>query len=107
MPVVTFVEYDGKQHHLNLTEGQSVMQGAVNNMLTGIVGECSGSMACSTCHCFIDQEWMDKVGSASAAEQDLLDYSPVKTAPNSRLSCQITITDELDGLVVHMPESQY
>lgn len=107
MPVVTFIEFDGSRHELNLTEGQSVMQAAVDHALNGIVGECCGSLACATCHCYVDEGWVDKVASPSEMEKDMLSCSPVELKPNSRLGCQIAISEALDGLVVHLPESQF
>ncbi len=107
MPVVTFVEFDGSRHELNVAEGQNVMQAAVDHALSGIVGECCGSMACATCHCYVDEDWANKVSSPSDMEKDMLGCSPVELKPTSRLGCQITLSDALDGLVVHLPESQF
>ena len=107
MPNVTLVEFDGSRHTLEVPEGQSIMQTAVDHSLPGIVGECCGSMACATCHCFIDADWTEKVGPPSQLEQDLLEGSPVETQTNSRLGCQVAVTAALDGLIVHLPESQF
>ncbi len=107
MPKVTYVEFDGSSHEIELEPGQSVMEGAVGHMLKGVVGECCGSLACSTCHCYVADTWMDKVGPASGMEAEMLAHSPLAAQPNSRLGCQIALSDELDGLVVHLPESQY
>ncbi len=107
MPVVTFIEPDGTRHQLELTAGQSVMEAAVGHALNGMTGECSGSLACGTCHCFVDTGWIDRVGTPSAIESDLLDCSPVERTANSRLGCQITLTEAMDGLVIQLPESQY
>ncbi len=107
MPIVTFVEHDGTPHEINLSTGLTLMEGAVSHALNGITGECSGSMACGTCHCFIDEAWISKTGTASQLELDLLEHSVINARPTSRLGCQIAMTEELNGLVVHLPESQY
>lgn len=107
MPVVTYVEFDGSKHEVEVEAGQTVMDGAVRNMLRGIVGECCGSLACSTCHCYVDDEWLNMLEQASLMESEMLTSSPLEVKPGSRLGCQITISEELNGLVVHLPESQY
>lgn len=107
MAVVTYVEHNGTRHQVEVPEGDSVMQGAVDNLIQGIVAECGGGLACATCHCYVDDAWTDKVGPASQMEQDMLEFSASETRPTSRLSCQITVSDALDGLVVYLPESQF
>jgi len=107
MPVVTFIEANGARHELELHTGQSVMEAAVSHALSGMSGECCGSLACGTCHCFVDATWLSRIGEPSDLEVDLLDCSPVGREPNSRLGCQITITEAMDGLVIRLPESQY
>lgn len=107
MPAVTYIEHDGTRHPVEVPEGDSVMQGAVNNMINGIVGECGGGLACATCHCYVDAAWMDRVGAPTGAENDMLESTSSGRKPTSRLSCQITISDALDGLVVQLPETQY
>lgn len=82
------------------------MQAAVDNMVSGILAECGGACSCATCHCYVDDEWRAKVGDPSPAEQDLIEFV-VHQKASSRLSCQIEVTDQLDGLVVHLPKSQY
>lgn len=106
MPKVTFIEASGSSHEVDLSNGISLMQGAVDNMIDGIVAECGGSCSCATCHCYIDESWVDKVEAASDMERDLLDCV-TEPKDNSRLSCQINISDALNGLVVHLPESQF
>ncbi|MGB1867736.1 MAG: 2Fe-2S iron-sulfur cluster-binding protein [Porticoccaceae bacterium] len=106
MPKVTFIEASGGSHEVDLSNGISLMQGAVDNMIEGIVAECGGSCSCATCHCYIDESWVDKVDAPSEMEKDLLDCV-TEPKDNSRLSCQINISDALDGLVVHLPESQF
>lgn len=108
MVCVTYIDHDGTQHKVEVRDGDSVMQGAINNMISGIVAECGGGMACATCHCYVDAAWVDRVGPpASAAEKEMLESAAAEKKLGSRLSCQITVSHELDGLVVHLPESQY
>ena len=106
MAYVTYVEHDGTEHKVEVPNGNSVMQGAVNNMIQGIVAECGGGLACATCHCYVDDAWIDRVGPPSEMEQQMLDSAAAETTRGSRLSCQITVSDELDGLVVRLPETQ-
>jgi 2Fe-2S ferredoxin len=107
MTTVTYVEFDGTEHAVDVPSGTSVMQGAIDHGIEGIVGECGGGMACATCHCYVDEKWIDRVGTASQPEQDMLEFSASPTKATSRLSCQITVSDELEGLVVRLPESQF
>ena len=107
MPTIHYVGPSGEATEVEVCSGTSVMQAAVDNAINGIVGECGASMACATCHCYVDDAWLDRTGSAGAAERDILSGSPLPVTANSRLGCQIEMNDELDGLVVHVPESQY
>lgn len=107
MPRVTYIEHDGTEHQIDVPPGTSVMQGAVNNMLKGIVGECGGGLACATCHCYVDDAWTSRVGPATELENEMLESASSGTKSSSRLSCQIIVNEELDGLVVHLPETQY
>jgi 2Fe-2S ferredoxin len=108
MACVTYIDHDGTQHKVEVRDGESVMQGALNNMISGIVAECGGGMACATCHCYVDAAWVDRVGPpASASEKEMLESAAAEKKLGSRLSCQITVSRELDGLVIHLPESQY
>lgn len=104
---VTYVESNGAEHTVEVPEGTSVMQGAIDNQIDGILAECGGAMACGTCHCYIDDAWADKTGEASDAEKGMLEFTSSEARPTSRLSCQIDVTAEMDGLIVHMPESQF
>lgn len=106
MPTVTYIQANGESHEVELEVGTSLMQGAVDNMIDGILAECGGCCSCATCHCYIEESWQNKVDPASDMETDLLDCvtDPKDT---SRLSCQIKVTDALDGLIVHLPESQF
>jgi 2Fe-2S ferredoxin len=106
MALVTYVEHNGTQHKVEVPNGDSVMRGAVNHMIEGIVAECGGGLACATCHCYVDDAWIDRVGRPSETEAQMLECTTDERKPGSRLSCQITVSDELDGLIVHLPESQ-
>ncbi|MYM64875.1 2Fe-2S iron-sulfur cluster-binding protein [Pseudomaricurvus sp. HS19] len=107
MTIVNYIDHDGTAHEVDVPNGDSVMQGAVDNGLEGILGECGGGLACATCLCFVDPDWRDRTGEASEMEKEMLEFSAHGTEPGSRLSCQITVSDELEGLVVRLPESQY
>ncbi len=106
MSKVTYIDFGGNATELDLANGMTLMQGAVMNGVDGIEGECSGSCACATCHCYIDEAWLDKLPPISDNEDELLDGTVSERQPNSRLSCQIKISDELDGIVVRLPEAQ-
>ena len=105
MPKITYIEHNGKSHTLEVANGLTVMEGAVQNNIPGIDADCGGSCACATCHVYVDKKWFDKLSKKETAEEDMLDvaYEPNKL---SRLSCQVTVADELDGLVVKMPSKQ-
>jgi|TARA_B100000767_G_scaffold209733_1_gene196731 2Fe-2S ferredoxin len=105
MPKITYIENSGNSHLIEVANGLSVMEGAVQNNIPGIDADCGGSMACATCHVYVKEEWFDKVPKKEDGEEDMLDmaYEPNKF---SRLSCQMIVTDELDGLIVTMPEKQ-
>ena len=105
MPKITYVENDGKSHTVEVDNGLTVMEGAVQNNIPGIDADCGGGMACATCHVYVDEKWLDKLPKKESAEEDMLDmaYEPKKY---SRLTCQITVTDDLNGLVVKMPLKQ-
>ncbi len=106
MPKVTFIEFDGTAHEVDVPAGGSVMEAAVSNNVPGIDADCGGACACATCHEFGNEAWMDKVGESGDMEQSMLDFAE-NVRSTSRLSCQIVLTDELDGLVVDMPEAQH
>ena len=106
MPSFTLISADGESTTLHGPDGHSVMQTTVAQGVKGIVGECGGSAMCATCHVYVDEAWREKTGSASAMEESMLDFAE-NVEPNSRLSCQIKVVDDLDGLVVRMPESQH
>jgi 2Fe-2S ferredoxin len=106
MAKVTFVQFSGDQSTVDVENGTSVMKAALDNLISGIDADCGGECSCATCHVMITDDWMAKVGTASEQENLMLDLNPDRQ-DNSRLSCQIKVTDELDGLVVQLPEFQY
>lgn len=106
MPKIKYIEHNGKEHDVDVAVGLSVMEGAVKNLVPGIDADCGGACACATCHVYVDEAWREKVGSPSPMEEDMLDFG-FDVRPNSRLSCQIKVTPELDGFVVRMPKSQH
>ena len=105
MTQITYVEHHGKEHTIDVQNGLTVMEGAVQNDIPGIDADCGGSMACATCHVYVKDDWYDKLDEKSEGEDDMIDqaYEPKK---NSRLSCQITVSDKIEGLIVHLPEKQ-
>jgi len=103
---ITYVEYGGEEHVIDVKPGLSVMEGAVKNNIPGIDADCGGACACATCHVYVDAAWADKTGTPTAMEESMLDFAE-NVEPNSRLSCQIKVTEALDGLIVRMPESQH
>ena len=105
MAKVTYIEFDGAEHVVDVKNGLSVMEGAVKNNIPGIDADCGGACACATCHVYVDAAWKDKTGTPSAMEESMLDFAE-NVEPNSRLSCQIKVAPELDGLVVTTPAKQ-
>ena len=106
MAKITYIEHDGTEHTLDVKPGLTVMEAAVRNNIPGIDADCGGACACATCHCYVDEAGAAKTGEKSAMEESMLDFAE-NVEPNSRLSCQIKVTADLDGLVVRMPESQH
>ena len=105
MARITYIEFNGTPHSIDVPPGQSVMEGAVRNGVPGIDADCGGNCACATCHVYVDEAWLPKVEGPLEGEKSMLEY--VQNAKsNSRLSCQMAVTAELDGLVVRMPERQ-
>ena len=105
MTKITYIENNGKEHTVDVQNGLTVMEGAVQNDIPGIDADCGGSMACATCHVYVNDEWYNMLDEKTEGEDDMIDqaYDPKK---NSRLSCQITVSDKIEGLVVHLPEKQ-
>jgi 2Fe-2S ferredoxin len=105
MPKITFIDFEGTVRTVEASVGATVMETAIRNNIPGIEAECGGACACSTCHVYVDEAWREKTGEPSPMEEDMLDFG-YDVRPNSRLSCQIKVTEDLDGLVVRTPERQ-
>lgn len=105
MAKITYVAFDGTRFEIEAENGSTVMENAIRNSVPGIEAECGGACACATCHVYVDDEWAATVGSPEPMEEDMLDFA-YDVRPTSRLSCQIRVRDELDGLVVYVPERQ-
>ncbi len=105
MAKITYIEHNGKLHTVEVAKGLTVMEGAVQNNIPGIDADCGGGMACATCHVYVKEEWFNKINKKSEGEDDMLDqaYEPNKF---SRLSCQIEVSDDIDGLQIQLPEKQ-
>lgn len=106
MTKITYIENEGTEHVVDVPDGLSVMEGAVRYTVPGIDGDCGGACACATCHVYVDPEWLSKTGERNSMEESMLDFAN-EVEDNSRLSCQIKVTDALDGLVVRLPKSQH
>ena len=105
MAHVTYINVGGQKYVVDVENGVNLMQAAIDNDVPGILGDCGGGCACATCHVFVDPEWAEKAGEPSALEADMLD-GLLNPQPTSRLSCQIIMSDKLDGIVLRLPESQ-
>ncbi len=105
MVKITYIEFDGTEHVVDVAEGLTVMEGARDNGIPGIEADCGGACACSTCHVYVDPAWVGKLPKPDPMEEDMLDFA-YEPKENSRLTCQIKVTPELEGLVVRMPEKQ-
>ena len=105
MPKITFISAEDATQEVDAEVGSTVMEAAIRNLVPGIEAECGGACACATCHVYVDEAWTGKTGEPSPMEEDMLDFA-FDVKPNSRLSCQIKVTDALDGLVVRTPEQQ-
>jgi ferredoxin, 2Fe-2S len=106
MPKVTYIEHSGKEHVAEVPEGWSLMEGAVKNLIPGIDADCGGACACATCQVFVDLGWLAKLPTKTDMEETMLDFAP-EQKPNSRLSCQVRMTAELDGIVLRLPKNQH
>lgn len=106
MAKITFIEHNGKTHEIDATNGGTVMEAATKHNVPGIDADCGGACACATCHVYVDDAWLSKLNPMGSMEESMLDFAD-GVQPNSRLSCQIVVNEELDGLVVTIPESQF
>jgi len=106
MAKITYVEHDGTEHVLDLKPGLSLMEGAVKNNVPSIDADCGGACACATCHVYVDEAWRETIGPPLDMEQSMLDFAE-NVEPSSRLSCQVKVSDALDGLIVRLPASQH
>ncbi len=106
MPKIKFIQFDGTETSIDAEIGSTVMNTALDNLVPGIDADCGGECSCATCHVIVDESDMEKVGQPGEAEESMLDLNPDRTR-HSRLSCQIKVTEDLDGLVVNLPEFQY
>jgi len=106
MPTIKYISFAGEIFEADVTIGDSVMQGAIDNMVDGILADCGGACACATCHCYVDEQWVDKIPIAEDVEQEML-AAVVNPKSTSRLSCQLKVTENMDGFTVHLPETQY
>ncbi len=106
MAKITYIEHNGTEHTVDVASGLTVMEGARDNNIPGIDADCGGACACSTCHVYVAKEWVEKLPPKEAMEVDMLDFAYEPDAERSRLTCQIKVTDALDGLVVNLPEKQ-
>ena len=105
MPRITYIEHNGTEHTFDVAVGLTVMEGAVNNNVPGIDADCGGACACSTCHAYVNPDWVEKLPAREDMEEDMLDFA-YEPNERSRLTCQIQVTPELDGLVLQLPEKQ-
>ena len=106
MPKITFVDADGTRHEIEAKSGVSLMENALANNIDGIEAECGGSCMCATCHCFIDEEYAAKIPQMESDEDEMLGFAAEERKSSSRLSCQINVTDDLEGMVVQLPAEQ-
>jgi 2Fe-2S ferredoxin len=105
MARITYITPGGERHEVEVDDGCSVMEGAINNDIDGIVAECGGACACATCHSYIDEAWMDQLPEMDDMEDSMLDATTSERRSNSRLTCQIEVSDDIDGLIVHVAEN--
>lgn len=106
MAKITYIEHNGTEHVVDVASGLTVMEGARDNNIPGIEADCGGACACSTCHVYVDVTWVEKVPAKDPMEEDMLDFAWQPDSVKSRLTCQMKVTDDLDGLIVRMPEKQ-
>ena len=106
MPKITYITFDGSKHTVEVPIGLTVMEGARDNNIPGIEADCGGACACSTCHVYVDEDWINKLPPVDDIERDMLDFAFEPDENSSRLTCQLEVTEKLDGLIVKMPEKQ-
>ncbi len=106
MAKVTFIEHNGKTHEIEAAGGSTIMEAATKHNIPGIDADCGGACACATCHVYVDDAWVSKIPAMGSMEESMLDFAE-NVQPNSRLSCQIILNEDLDGIVVTIPESQF
>tara|TARA_B100000405_G_scaffold40367_1_gene27045 strand:+ start:1069 stop:1389 length:321 start_codon:yes stop_codon:yes gene_type:complete len=106
MAKIKYIQFNGEEHTVDVQNGLTVMEGAIKNKVPGIDADCGGACACATCHVYVQKEWFAKLPPKEDTEEDMLDFA-FDVRENSRLSCQLTVSDELDGLVVDLPEKQF
>ena len=106
MVKITFIEFDKTEHTIDADQGMSLMEVALQNGVPGIDADCGGACACATCHVYVDKSWVEKTGEAEQMEQDMLDFA-FDVTEQSRLSCQVKVTDDLDGIIINLPEKQF
>lgn len=107
MPKAVFVLNDGRDHEVEVARFESLMRAAVRSNVEGIAGDCGGGLTCATCHVYVDPEWVDRLPPVSPGEEDMLQFTACDRRPNSRLSCQLRMSEEIAGIRVTVPESQY
>ncbi len=106
MAKITYIEHSGTEHVVDVASGLTVMEGARDNNVPGIDGDCGGACACSTCHVYVHPDWVSKIPEMDDMEEDMLDFAFEPDMARSRLTCQVKVTDDMDGLIVHIPEKQ-
>lgn len=106
MAKITYIEHNGTEHVVEVASGLTVMEGARDNNVPGIEADCGGACACSTCHVYVDAAWVDKLPAKDPMEEDMLDFAWEPDTVKSRLTCQVKVTDQMDGLIVRLPEKQ-
>ena len=106
MVKITYIEFNGTEHVVDVEVGMTVMEGARDNNIPGIEADCGGACACSTCHVYVDPNWVGKIPEKEDMEEDMLDFAYSPDEKLSRLTCQLQVTEEIDGLIVRMPEKQ-
>lgn len=105
MVAILFIEHDGTEHRVDATIGASLMQVAVDNCVPGILADCGGARSCATCHCYLEKEWFDKLGEPNELEDPMIEFA-IEPQPTSRLGCQVTVSEDMEGMTIRLPSSQ-